>query len=341
MESVISKPQSSAWARALNRIGAIGRLTATEGLRQPSFFLILAVSAGLTALSPSFAFFHLGEEAKMVTDLGLSTILTFTTLLAVLTASATVTDEIEGRTALTMLSKPLRREEFLIGKYVGVALTACVMAIAVAPVLLLTIRSQKYLVEEQDPYFTKGVLGAVVLALALFGIFMVTRLLFGRGLSLIQAFWVSYGGFTIVAFGILTLYPGVAVWDWRLLLGIVLICLHICVVAAMAVALATRCTLVQSALGTAAFFLVGHASGSFVAPFRDSAHHLSFIGTVLRAILPDLDQFNITDALATAYLDRPIPIPWDIVASSSLYAALYAGALLAIGIALFSKRELG
>jgi ABC-type transport system involved in multi-copper enzyme maturation permease subunit len=340
MESAITKTQSSAWSRAANRIAAIGRLTATEGLRQPAFFMILAVSAGLTALSPTFAFFHLGEEAKMVTDLGLSTILTFSTLLAVLTASATVADEIEGRTALTMLSKPLRREEFLAGKYLGVAITSCALAIAVAPVLLLTIRSQKYQ-EEQDPWFVKGVLGAMVLALALFGIFMVVRLLFGRGLTLVRAFWVSYAVFTLAAFGILTLKPGVAVWDFRLLLGILLICFHNCVIAAMAVMLATRCTLVQAALGTAAFFLVGHASGSLVAPFRDSEHHLSFIGSILRAILPDLDQFNITDALATAYLDQPVRIPWDIVAGSSLYAALYVGALLAIGIALFSRRELG
>ena len=59
----------------------------------------------------------------MVVDLGLSTVLTFSTLLALLTASSTITDEIEGRTALTMLSKPLRREEFLLGKYLGVACT--------------------------------------------------------------------------------------------------------------------------------------------------------------------------------------------------------------------------
>ena len=62
---------------------------------------------------------------------------------------------------------------------------------------------------------------------------------------------------------------------------------------------------------------------------RDPVTGLSAIGSVLRAILPDLDQFNITDALATAYLDTPIQIPMDVVATSSLYAALYSIALLA------------
>src|SRR5438045_1089888 len=104
---------------SLKRIWVIALLTGTEGLRQPVFFLLFAAAAALTALSPRFAFFNLNEEGKMVVDLGLSTILTSSTLLALLTASSTLTDEIEGRTALTMLSKPLRREEFLLGKYFG------------------------------------------------------------------------------------------------------------------------------------------------------------------------------------------------------------------------------
>ena len=65
------------------------------------------------------------------------------------------------------------------------------------------------------------------------------------------------------------------------------------------------------------------------------------MGAVLRAVLPDLDQFNITDALATAFIDKPTPIPLDVLAHSALYAFLYCAALLALGAALFSKRELG
>jgi len=44
------------------------------------------------------------------------------------------------------------------------------------------------------------------------------------------------------------------------------IALHACVISAVAVALATRLTLVQAAIGTGAFFVVGHASGALVAP---------------------------------------------------------------------------
>jgi ABC-type transport system involved in multi-copper enzyme maturation permease subunit len=343
LESVVT-PQPVAppfGIRSLRRIGAIARLTATEGLRQPSFFLLLFVTGGLIAFSPLFSFFHLGEEAKMVTDLGLSTVLTFSTLLALLTASSTVTDEIEGRTALTMLSKPLRREEFLIGKYVGVAITACVMTAAMAPVLLVTLRSQNVL-NMLDTYFVPALAISVLAGVAVFAILMVSRLMFSRGPALIHSFWLSYLLATICIFSILYVksVPQVA-WDWRLLIGIFFICLHACVVSAMAVALATRCSLVQAFIGTSAFFIAGHASGALVAPFRDGAHHLSFLGSIIRALLPDLDQFNITDALATAFMDKPVSIPVDVIVGSTLYALCYGTALLALAVVLFRKRELG
>jgi ABC-type transport system involved in multi-copper enzyme maturation permease subunit len=326
--------------RSFKRIWAVALLTSTEGLRQPAFFLLFGTAAALTALSPSFAFFHLGEEAKMVTDLGLSTVLAFSTLLAVLTASSTVTDEIEGRTALTMLSKPLRREEFLIGKYFGVAVTACALILLMAPVLLATLRSQKF-EQFQDPLFAFAVVTGLAIGAALFSVLLVVRLFLHKGVQTVAAFWLSYGAATafMMLFLAIKSEPKV-VWEWRLVVGLLFIALHGCVISAVAVALATRLTLVQAAIGTGAFFVVGHASGALVAPFRDENHNLTALGSFFRAVLPDLDQFNITDALATAFVDKPIEIPWDVVASSTLYALLYGVALLAVAAALFSRREL-
>ncbi|MFH0939459.1 MAG: hypothetical protein V1899_09300 [Planctomycetota bacterium] len=327
--------------QSLKRIWAVARLTSMEGLRQPAFFFIFIIAAGLTALSPCFAFFHLGEEAKMVIDLGLSTILTFSTLLALLIASSTVTDEIEGRTALTMLSKPLRREEFLLGKFCGVTYSAASLALLMAPVLLTTLRSQQY-ESQQDPLFAIATLSSITLGLILYGIFLVIRLIFGRGPTLVPAFWMAY----IAAAAFLLIFMAIvskagATWNWRILIGLFFICLHTWVISAVAVTLASRFTLVQSAIGTAAFFMVGHTASALVAPFRTNDQNLNLVGNVLRAILPDLDQFNITDTLAMGYMDKPIPIPFDIIAGSTIYALLYGLALLALAAALFSKRELG
>jgi len=326
--------------RSLKRIWAIALLTSTEGLRQPAFFLMAGLTAAMTAFSPSFSFFHLGEQSKMVTDLGLSSILTFSTLLALLTASSTVTDEIEGRTALTMLSKPLRREEFLLGKYLGVAVTACALITLMSVVLLTALRSQKY-ETFQDPHFLAAVAGALVIGFLIFDIFLVARLVFHRGIPLVGAFWIAYTAAAAFLLPFLAFNsPDTTVWEWRLIPGLISLGLHACIISAVAVALATRLTLVQAALGTAVFFLVGHASIGILTLFRTETHALSATGWALRLILPDLDQFNNADALATAFLDQPVSIPFDVLASSGIYALLYSVFLMAVAAALFAKREL-
>jgi ABC-type transport system involved in multi-copper enzyme maturation permease subunit len=321
--------------RSLKRIAAVGTLTSTEGLRQPAFFVLLVCATALTALAPQFAVFHLGEDAKMVTDLGLSTVLTFSTLLALLTASTTISSEIEGRTALTMLAKPLRREEFLVGKFLGIATTAGAFILLMSIVLLATLRTQQFPERQDLDQFAYALNVALLVGVALFGGCLVSRLLFGRGPTTVSAFWLASAVATVL---LLVLLPA-GKWEWRILVGMFFIVLHACVISAFAVALATRLTLVQAAIGTAAFFVIGHASGVIVAPFQDQGRLTAF-GSVVRCILPDLDQFNLTDALARSYQDKPVPIPWELVAGSSLYAVLYGVALLAVAVALFQRREL-
>ena len=68
------------------------------------------------------SYFTFGEDIKMYKDTGLTTISFFCMLLALLTASSTVADEIEGKTAITLLSKPINRRQFIVGKFLGIEL---------------------------------------------------------------------------------------------------------------------------------------------------------------------------------------------------------------------------
>jgi ABC-type transport system involved in multi-copper enzyme maturation permease subunit len=100
----------------------IALATAKEAIRQPAFFVMAAFAGGLLLVTIWVSYFTFGEDIKMYKDTGLTTISFFCMLLALLTASSTVADEIEGKTAITLLSKPINRRQFILGKFVGIEL---------------------------------------------------------------------------------------------------------------------------------------------------------------------------------------------------------------------------
>jgi ABC-type transport system involved in multi-copper enzyme maturation permease subunit len=100
----------------------IALAAAKEAIRQPAFF-VLAFIAGSSLIVTIFVpYFTFGEDIKMYKDAGLATISFACLLLALLTASSSVAEEIEGKTAVTLLSKPINRRQFIIGKFLGIEL---------------------------------------------------------------------------------------------------------------------------------------------------------------------------------------------------------------------------
>jgi ABC-type transport system involved in multi-copper enzyme maturation permease subunit len=100
----------------------IALATAKEAIRQPAFFVMAVFAGALLIVTVFVPYFTFGEDMKMYKDTGLTTISFFCMLLALLTASSTVADEIEGKTAITLLSKPINRRQFIVGKFMGIEL---------------------------------------------------------------------------------------------------------------------------------------------------------------------------------------------------------------------------
>jgi len=100
----------------------IATATAKEAIRQPAFFVLALLAGSWLVFSIFLAYFTFGEDIKMYKDTGLTTISFACLLLALLTASSTVADEIEGKTAITLLSKPINRRQFIVGKFLGILL---------------------------------------------------------------------------------------------------------------------------------------------------------------------------------------------------------------------------
>jgi ABC-type transport system involved in multi-copper enzyme maturation permease subunit len=100
----------------------IATATAKEAIRQPAFFVLAFLASASLIASIFVSYFTFGEDIKMYKDTGLTTISFVGLLLALLTASSSVAEEIEGKTAITLLSKPINRRQFIVGKFLGIEL---------------------------------------------------------------------------------------------------------------------------------------------------------------------------------------------------------------------------
>ncbi|MBC2596370.1 ABC transporter permease subunit [Ruficoccus amylovorans] len=119
-----------------HRILTIGRNTFLDAVRQKFFNALVILSVALIVSSRFFRQFDFGSgELKFIADFGLGAILLFGSILAVVATAQLFYSEIENRTALTILAKPVYRWEFLAGKFLGVFLLLLVFTALMSGIL--------------------------------------------------------------------------------------------------------------------------------------------------------------------------------------------------------------
>src|SRR5262245_66543626 len=99
------------------------------------FWLIVGLAALLILVSTVIPYFTLGDDYKLMKQVGFDAVMLFSGLFGLLTASTSVNEEIEGRTAITVISKPVSRRQFFIGKYLGILLACFTMTLLLGWVL--------------------------------------------------------------------------------------------------------------------------------------------------------------------------------------------------------------
>jgi len=121
------------------KASAIALATAKSELSQP-LPLFLMVLVGIAILLFVFLpFITFGEDIKFLKENGITLILVACTFQAVWSASTSVNEEIEGRTALTLLSKPVHRRSFIVGKMLGVFWIVLFMFMVLGSIELLAV----------------------------------------------------------------------------------------------------------------------------------------------------------------------------------------------------------
>lgn len=104
----------------MTQLLGITKNTLLQTIRQPVYGIIVMVTLGGLALSPALTGWTLDDDNKLLRDIGLSTLLVQGLFLAVFAASSVLDAEIDDKTVLTVVAKPISRPIFILGKFLGI-----------------------------------------------------------------------------------------------------------------------------------------------------------------------------------------------------------------------------
>lgn len=119
------------------KIRAIASNTFKEAIRDRVLYLLLFFAAVCILFSRLLALLTVGDRVKIITDVGLASISLFGALMAILMGTGLVYKEIDKRTIYTLLSKPIHRYQFLLGKYAGLVFTLFIMLVLMSVIFLV------------------------------------------------------------------------------------------------------------------------------------------------------------------------------------------------------------
>jgi ABC-type transport system involved in multi-copper enzyme maturation permease subunit len=111
-----------------SRLSAITLNTFREAVRDRVLYNLILFVLLLVASAPLFGQISIGLERLILVNVGLTSISLFGVIIAILVGIGLVSKEIEKKTLYTILSRPVRRWEFIVGKYFGLLLTLVVNA---------------------------------------------------------------------------------------------------------------------------------------------------------------------------------------------------------------------
>ena len=321
----------------LVKLLAIAANTLLEAVRQPICGVILMVTAGLLMLNVALAGFTLEDDNKLLQDLGLSTLLLSGLFLAAFSATGGLSREIENKTVLTVISKPVSRPVFIAGKFVGLSAALAVAFYLSAIVFLFTIRHRVMETARDEfdmPVWLFG-FGALALVFLIGG---AANFLYRMTFSS-TAVALAVPLFTVALLLVCLINPqweiqsfGQDFVDGQILAATSLIFLAVLVLTAFAVAVSTRFGEVVTLVVCAGVLELGLMSDYLFGRYADQ----HWIADLAYRIVPNLSFFWVTDALTQ---ERTISAGY--VLQTAGYAGCHILAALLMAIALFQRREVG
>lgn len=154
---------------------SIARNTFLESVRQPIYFILIALAGLMQLFTTWTAAFSMGlsdsgevsGDDKLMVDISLATVFVCGMLLAAFLATAALSREIENKTVLTVVSKPVGRPTLVLGKYLGVAAAIVIAVVTMLLFLQMGIRHgvMSTAADDLDGPVIAFTLGAIVIAI--------------------------------------------------------------------------------------------------------------------------------------------------------------------------------
>ena len=283
-----------------SRIVTIGRNTFTELVRQKVFYFLLIFALIVIGNSAFLAKFSFQEEFQMLKDVALGAMSVFLCLLAILATAMLLPRDLEDRTIFTILSKPVPRYEYLLGKLFGV-------------VILLT------------------------LSTLIMGVLFLGVLLLGEQNALMETHRSLSGSPQELAAAITEIKK--AAFSWDLIPAMAILLVKGILLASLTLLISTFATSgIFAILVAASAYFIGHLQVTAREYWMSGIgiHWWTRLFTAFIALIfPDLQAFNLTDDIV-AGTTLPMTLFWQTVALGGIYSAVY----YAVACFLFQNREL-
>ena len=123
----------------MRAIRAIAVNTFREAIRDRILYLFVGFAIIMVISTKLFGMLTVGDESKIVKDIGLAAMQFFSMLIAVMMSLLLISREVDNRTVFNILSKPVRRWQFILGKYLGLVAIVAVNLLLITAVLVVMV----------------------------------------------------------------------------------------------------------------------------------------------------------------------------------------------------------
>lgn len=310
----------------LGRVFAIAMNTYREAVRARVLLGLLAAALAATAYSLVIASMSLRQEMRIVADIGSGSISAFAVLVAIILGATSLYREVELKTVFPILTRRLRRHEYVVGKYLGIlgVLFAFITLDGAAVLAILALQSTEKL------GLTLGVIGALFVVL-------------GIGLwraKLTRVFLVL--PWAVAAFVAMALVSSGAGGERQLVIvAAVLTMAEVAIITAVAMLFSSFSSPFLTAIFTVMVFLIGRSTDTLgnlpARMFGALGPAVHTGGVVLARVFPNLYLYVPARPVLLGQVPN-IPLPSYVLGAWG-NAVLYAVVLLAVSAIVFRRRD--